>query len=423
MIRTYLSLLILALAAGWGGLATSALAQSNAATQPGAGPASSPITTRSGSSLAADPEPAGPSAPAAAPASEATSDKASRPPVRSRSRPQGPILYKILTASPRGTYIQIARDLGRFVAPAAGIQLEELTSNGATENVRRLRTEADVKFAMVQSDVYQAYLDLASSGNEEARQLIQPLRVVLPLYNEEVYLIVRKDSPLNYIHEIEGQRISVGPLGSGSALTTATLFRRLFGRGIGEDHARYQSNESALASLVTDRAIDVVAIVAGQPAKVLSDMRPEARDLVKLLRFDPDHPSSKAVLETYFPATISAASYPNLLSQDLPALAVRAYLVTYNYQQAHTIETLGRFARALCANFATLQAEGHPKWKEVSLTQPALGRGWRYFPATERILRNCPPPALEAPARSASSPARPSRCASEEQRALGLCSD
>lgn len=425
MTRPISRLLTVALTAWWVSAAHPALAQTDAV-RPDSAPASSAITVRTDSQRGGDAGPPSrePASPAAAttPAQSAASPEA-RPAPRPRPRSQGPVLYKILTASPRGTYIQIARDLGKFVAPSAGIQLEELTSNGATENVRRLRTEADVKFAMVQSDVYQAYLDLANAGNEEARQLIQPLRVVLPLYNEEIYLIVRKDSPLTYIHQIEGQRISVGPLGSGSALTTTTLFRRLYGRGIGEDHARYQSNEDALASLVTDKAVDVVAIVAGQPAKVLSDMRPEARDLVKLLRFDPGHPSSKNVLETYFPATIHASSYPNLLSQDLPALAVRAYLVTYNYQQPQTIDTLGRFARALCANFATLQAEGHPKWKEVTLEPPALGRGWRYFPATERVLRNCQPPPLGTAAGARAAPTKVSRCSSEEQRALGLCPD
>ena len=347
------------------------------------------------------------------------------PPTQARPRPQpqGPVQYKILTASARGTYIQIGRDLGKFVAPAAGIELEALTSAGATENVRRLRTEADVKFAMLQSDVYQAYLDQAAAGNAEARQLIQSLRVVLPLYNEEIYFVVRTDSPIDYVHQIEGQRISPGPLGSGAALTTATLFRRLFGRGIGEDHARYQSNEEGLASLVTDQSVDVVVIVAGQPTKTLSEMRPEARDLIKFLRFDPDHPSSKAALETYLPTRVTAANYPNLLSEDLPSLAVRSLLVTYNYQQPHTIEMLSRFARSLCTNFPTLQADGHPKWREVKIEQPSLGRGWRYFPATERILRNCQPVAarpepVATPARN-----RLPRCASEEERTLGLCPD
>src|SRR6185312_17508583 len=44
------------------------------------------------------------------------------------------IEYKIVTASERGTYIQIGRDLARFVAPAAGIKLEVLPSAGSAEN-------------------------------------------------------------------------------------------------------------------------------------------------------------------------------------------------------------------------------------------------------------------------------------------------
>ena len=214
------------------------------------------------------------------------------------------INYKIVTASPRGTYIEIGRDLGKLIGPEADIQLESLPSAGSAENVRRLRYEPDVKFALVQSDVYQAYLDQAAAGNGQAQALIQPLRVILPLYNEEIYFVARRDAKLDYVHEIQGQRISAGPLGSGTALTTATLYRRLFGQGIPEGNAQYQTNEEGLAKLVTDKSVDVVVIVAGQPSKVLSDMRPEARDLIKLLKFDPDHPSSKSALQTYFGANV-----------------------------------------------------------------------------------------------------------------------
>ena len=47
--------------------------------------------------------------------------------------------YKIVTASERGTYIQIGRDLAKLVAPAADIALEVLPSAGSAENVHRLR--------------------------------------------------------------------------------------------------------------------------------------------------------------------------------------------------------------------------------------------------------------------------------------------
>ena len=55
--------------------------------------------------------------------------------------------YKIVTASERGTYIQIGRDLARFVAPGADISLEVLPSKGAADNVNRLRYDTGVKFA------------------------------------------------------------------------------------------------------------------------------------------------------------------------------------------------------------------------------------------------------------------------------------
>jgi len=239
--------------------------------------------------------------------------------------------YKIVTASERGTYIQIGRNLAQFIAPQADIDLEALPSPGSADNVRRLRYEAGVKLALVQSDVYQAFLDLAASGNAEARDMIRPLRVIVPLYNEEIYFVVREDSPLNYIHEIRNARINAGELGSGTALTTTTLYRLMFNEPISGTTASFLSNEDALVKLITDKSVDVVAIIAGQPAKLLADMKPEARKLIRVLKFDPNQPTSQAALKTYVAATVRASSYPNLLPEDVPALAVKAYLVTYDF--------------------------------------------------------------------------------------------
>ncbi len=255
--------------------------------------------------------------------------------------------YKIVTASERGTYIKIGKDLAQFVAPAADIELDAVPSAGSAENVRRLRYEPGVKFALVQSDVYQAFLDLAAGGNAEAGAMIRPLRVIMPLYNEEIYFIARADSDRNYVHEIKNAKINAGEQGSGTALTSATLYRLMFGESMSEGSATYLSNEEALVKLITDKTIDVVAVVAGQPAKLLADMKPEARQLVKLLKFDPNHPSSEAALKTYFPATVRASNYPNLLTEDFPGLAVKAFLVTYDFQAQEHREppaALGAFA-------------------------------------------------------------------------------
>jgi len=321
--------------------------------------------------------------------------------------------YKIVTASERGTYIQIGRDIAKFVAPAAGIDLDVLPSAGSAENVQRLRREPGVKLALVQSDVYQAFLDLDSSGNAEAGALIRPLRVIMPLYNEEIYFIVRADSGLEFIHDIKGRKINVGPLLSGTAMTATTLYRQMFNTPISEDNASYLSNEEALVKLTVDKTLDVVVVVAGQPAKLLADMTPAARRLIKLLKFDASKPESSAALDTYFPVTVRATSYPNLLTEDIPGLAVKAYLVTYDFALGGTVTRLRQFARALCDNFAVLQASGHPKWREVSLTLPELGKGWLYYEPMAHEIRSC-----AAKQRIAT----PAKTCTQQERILGLCS-
>jgi TRAP transporter TAXI family solute receptor len=320
--------------------------------------------------------------------------------------------FKIVTASERGTYIQIGKDISKFVAPDAGINLEVLPSAGSAENVRRLRYEPGVKFAMVQSDVYQAFLDQDKSGNPEAGALIRPLRVIMPLYNEEIYFIARADAGLDYVHDIRTAKINVGPVGSGTAMTATTLYRELFGVAISPSSTTYLTNEEALIKLTGDKSIDVVVIVAGQPAKLLADMKPEARQLIKLLKFDARKPESQAALKTYFPATVRVTSYPNLLTEDIPGLAVKAYLVTYDYALTGTVASLRKFARSMCQNFSTLQSAGHPKWREVDLTLPALGRGWSYYQPMASELKRCTATARPAPTAVA---------CEQQERLLGLC--
>ena len=326
--------------------------------------------------------------------------------------------YKMVTASERGTYIKIGRDLAQFVAPSADIKLDAVPSAGSAENVRRLRHEAGVKLALVQSDVYQSYLDMAAGGNAGAGVLIRPLRVIMPLYNEEIYFIVRADSERNFVHEIKNAKINAGELGSGTALTSATLYRLMFGEALPDANTSFMSNEEALAKLVTDKTIDVVAVVAGQPAKLLVDMKPESRQLIKLLKFDANDPASKAALKTYFPVTVRASSYPNLLTADLAGLAVKAFLVTYDFQLKDTKSHLRQMARSLCQNFSTLQKQGHPKWREVELALPDLGRGWFYYGPTTREIRSCIAGDSKAVTQVRSPPSK--ACAQQEQ-ILGLC--
>ncbi|TKC92634.1 TAXI family TRAP transporter solute-binding subunit [Trinickia terrae] len=296
--------------------------------------------------------------------------------------------YKIVTGQERGTYIQIGADLAKYVAAPAGIDLEVLPSKGSAENVQRMRYEPGVKLALVQSDVYQAFVDMADAGNDEAGAIIRPLRLIMPLYDEEIYFVVRSDSPMNAIQDIKGKTISVGLLGSGTAQSATTLYRLMFGRPIDDANVQHLSNEDALAQLIA-KQIDVAIVVAGQPAKLFTDMNPELLSQIKFLKLDPNAPETARAKQTYFPAVIHQSSYPNWLKEDVPTWTVKAYLVTYDYGLRDTVGNLNRFAESLCTHFDDLQAHGHPKWKEVKLELPPLSSGWKYYPPMERRLRAC----------------------------------
>ncbi len=330
-----------------------------------------------------------------------------------------PVEPSIVTASERGTYIQIGRDLAKYVAQPAGIPLKVLPSKGSADNIRKLRDQPGVRLALVQSDVYQAFVDQAQAGNADATRLIKPLRVVMPLYDEEIHAVVRADSPLNFLHEIKDKRINIGPIGSGTALSATTLYRLMFNTGIAEKNTTFMTNEDALLKLVTDRSIDVAFIIAGQPAKLFSEMKPEARKYIKLLRVNPEAPETKAALATYFESDLLAASYPSWLAENVPTLTTKALLVTYDFQSPKPKGLLTNFARSLCIHFKELKTEGHAKWQEVKMSLPPLGKGWSYYGPTQGELLRCEstrfsPVALE--------PAAPSTAAcSQNQKVLGLC--
>ena len=142
--------------------------------------------------------------------------------------------YKIVTADPKGTYYAIGQDLAKYVAPDAGIELEVLPTDGSAANIKHLRYDPGVKLAIVQADVYQAFLDRAAGGNREAAAMIGPLRVILPLYNTEIHFVARANSPMNYLHDMRDAKINGGLVGSGAAFITHTLYRMMFGKPIPE---------------------------------------------------------------------------------------------------------------------------------------------------------------------------------------------
>jgi hypothetical protein len=341
----------------------------------------------------------------------------------------------IVTGGKTGTYYQIGNNLKDIIAPT----LEVRESKGSWANVEELSQTKGVGLAIVQSDVYSAFVYLRDSPQvpRETRrqygQLLANLRVFMPLYREEIHFLVRKDSPLEFIHQIKGARIWMDAEKSGTYLTALNIYSKMFGERpamvapflnptvTGDDEGT-KTRRSALMVLSDPEfykafpKVDVLVLVGGQPLRLLAQNIP---DNLKLLKFDANHPTAPKLLQEYQKADIQKASYPllNIADASQPSLSVDSYLITASFINPERRQFVSALAEGFCEKFDQLQAKGHPKWKALTWKPgsplPALSAGWQYSPvARERLSRCQSQEAAAAPPPGACKP---------QDRFAGLC--
>jgi uncharacterized protein len=107
--------------------------------------------------------------------------------------------------------------------------------------------------------------------------------------------------------------------------------------------------------------------VAGQPARIFAEDVTAEDKLGFVAIADP------AVLDLYPRSLIRADAYP-WMGADVPTVAVRAVLMTYDFSKANAYhreacQAVGKVARIVHDNIDRLRqpGNGHPKWQQVDL--------------------------------------------------------
>ncbi len=347
-----------------------------------------------------------------------------------------PVRNAIATGGQNDTYFRIGEELRQYVMP----ELQNQTSRGAVDNIKALSKSKGVSFAIVQSDVYQTYVNLQENDPDPAvRQwasdLLNSLRVVAPLYSEEIYFVVHKDSPMQELQDIAGKRLAIGPEGSGTNLTAKNIYYKLFGKApivvkpfieegvLGSDEGtRYV--RSALWHLAhpeagpEERKADVVVIIGGQPLPLLQRLGKD----YKLLATNIKNDATEALLKDYSIGFADQKNYP-FLPKHMPVMMVQSYLITAQFRDKQRSGFVKQFADSLCKNYDKLYEHGHDKWKELVWSPqrphlPSLLSGWKYSDITTPVLEACNADSTSQPSLAAESTALP--CTMED-RAIGLC--
>lgn len=271
----------------------------------------------------------------------------------------------ILTGGPTGTYIQIGRDIATAAA-TCGITLDVHESAGSLENFLGVRQRRLMQFGIVQSDVLE-YLRTFAADDPKLGRAVSGVRIAFPLYDEEVHLLARRD--IGALKDLAGKRVSIGVENSGTFLTASLVLD--LAQVVPQERAKLTQDE-ALTALIEGR-IDAFFYVAGAPAKLFADPR---IDGAKLHLVPVADPTLRAV---YRPVTIAGGTYP-FQKEPVEGIAVKAVLMTYGYDprrnayHRENCRAVSDIAHVLSTHFQQLRETGHPKWKQVDLTD--LPPGW-----------------------------------------------
>jgi hypothetical protein len=167
----------------------------------------------------------------------------------------------LAAGDPGGLYLAFAEILAkRLHTRYPSITVDVLATEGTVENLTRLRS-GDVDLGLALADV--AERDRATGPAGTAPQ------AVARVYENYLQAIVRESAAAKQLSDLQGMRVSIGPIGSGAAATSEVLFEAAGVRGRVE-MLNYRLRDG-LARLA-DGSVDALVWSGGVPTPAIADL-------------------------------------------------------------------------------------------------------------------------------------------------------
>lgn len=272
----------------------------------------------------------------------------------------------IVTGGAKGTSIEIGRDIAA-ASQGCGQKLNVIESAGSLENLIAVVKQPNTQFGIVQSDVLD-YLHTYSINDPDLRRSIEGLRVMFPLYNEEVQVLA--DRSITRLSELSGKKVAIGNLNSGTFLTARLVLDILQV----EDVTRLKIDPAEALSKLMSGEIDAMFYVSGVPTKLFTESTIDGSKYHLLDILEPE------LLATYTPVKIASGTYP-FQRDPVNVVAVKAILMTYDYRSGdgaynrNSCRAVSNLASSILENLGELKQTGHPKWHDIDLAK--VPPGWK----------------------------------------------
>ena len=278
----------------------------------------------------------------------------------------------IVSGNPNATYLTIAYDMSDVLDDGDNFRILPVIGKGGGQNLRDVRFLKGIDLGITQSIILNEFRERNEIGNIDDQ-----IDYVTKLFNEEMHVVVRGDSGINSLEQLDGKKVNFSDVGSGSQLSTRDIFRRL---GVKAQEVNMGQGD-AIEKLKTGE-IAATILIAGKPTGLMGKL--QAADGYKFLTV----PYSKPLQADYLPAVLGHGDYPAMVAEghDVNTIAVSAVLIAYNWpRDSDRYRRIAKFIEVFFPKLAEFQkTPHHPKWRETNLA--AVLPGWKRFPAAEEWL-------------------------------------
>jgi TRAP transporter TAXI family solute receptor len=278
----------------------------------------------------------------------------------------------IISGNPNATYLTIAYDLSAVLDDGDNFRILPVIGKGGGQNIRDVRFLKGVDLGITQSNILNEYRSSNEIGNIDDK-----IVYIAKLFNEEVHLVVRADSNIETLAQLDGQKVNFSDIGSGSQISTRDIFRRL-----GIKAQEVNMGQADAFEKLKSGEIAATVLIAGKPAGAMAKLR--ATDGLRFLPV----PFSKPLQNDYLPAVLAHDDYPGMVEagHDVATVAVGAVLIAYNWpKDSDRYRRIAKFVDVFFPRLAEFQQPPrHPKWRETNLA--TVVPGWTRFPAAQEWL-------------------------------------
>jgi TRAP transporter TAXI family solute receptor len=278
----------------------------------------------------------------------------------------------IVSGNINAAWLTLAYDLSAVLDDGNNFRVLPVIGKGGAQNVRDVRYLKGVDLGITVTSVLGMYRRSGELGNIDDK-----IVYIAKLSNDEMHVLVRADSGITSLAQLNGQKVNFSDMGSATEVSAGDVFKRL-----GITPIEVNMGQSDAYEKMKSGAIAATIQFGGSPAPAIAKLK--SADGFRLLPV----PYDKRLQQDYLPATLTSEDYPGIIAngQGIDTIAYGAVLIAYNWpKNSDRYRRIAEFVDRFFTHFAEFQKPPrHPAWREVNLA--AELPGWKRFPAAQEWL-------------------------------------